>query len=137
MTFAELEQRLPNGFHDARILELSANFTAGVLRMVLSLQLGGPDDAEPERRSVAVLTISPILLLALDPPDPLPMSGGGVGPLAASGEVVVSPTNATIRAALEALSRHATYCQFFLNDWNCFLHVAGSNVALEWKNGEP
>jgi len=48
MTFEELEQKLPNGFHDAAIREINFDFIGRSVVVGMDLLTGGPDDPHPE-----------------------------------------------------------------------------------------
>jgi hypothetical protein len=65
----ELEDNLPNGFHDAEIFSLELNYGAGTAKFRMNLLVGWPDDAEPERDSYQeaslVVYVSALLILHL------------------------------------------------------------------------
>ena len=43
MTFEELEQKLPNGFHDAAIREINFDFIGRSVVVGMDILMGGPD----------------------------------------------------------------------------------------------
>lgn len=73
MTIHDLEQTLPNGFHDAVLNSYSVDFATGSIRLRLDLLVGDPrrrDYDERERyRSVEVL-LSGVSYFVTEIPDP-------------------------------------------------------------------
>ena len=70
MTFEELAQKLPNGFHDAEILKISMDFVNRSIVIGMNLLTGVPGDPDPERyRPGALRVVSPYLFF-IKPPDP-------------------------------------------------------------------
>jgi hypothetical protein len=70
MTFKELEQELPNGFHDSQIRTIDMDFINRSVAIGLNLLMGGPDMPDPEEYRAGTLTIASVHLFFLDAPDP-------------------------------------------------------------------
>jgi hypothetical protein len=48
VTLAELDDALPNGFHDAKIFSIELDYVGAIAKFHLDLLVGWPDDPEPE-----------------------------------------------------------------------------------------
>ena len=51
MTLEELDNSLPNGFHDAEIFSFEVNYVEAIAKFHVNLLTGSPDDPEPERQA--------------------------------------------------------------------------------------
>src|SRR5260370_42353834 len=103
MTFEELAQKLPNGFHDVEILTISMDFVNRSIVLGMNLLVGMPGDPDPERyRPGALRVVSPYLLF-IEPPDPRYHFVPDGSPLNASGNSVKVGQNAEIDPLLAAL----------------------------------
>ncbi len=51
MTLDELNNTLPNGFHDAQVYSIELDYRAGIAKLHLSLWVGSMDDPQPEREA--------------------------------------------------------------------------------------
>lgn len=70
MTFEELSDQLPNGFHDAMIRNMSVDFVAKRIRIEMELLIGMPHTANPEGYRDGTLTLVTPYLFFIEPPDP-------------------------------------------------------------------
>ena len=70
MTLENLEEKLPNGFHDAEIFSVELDYVAGIAKFRMSLLVGWPGDPEPERQAYqeATLVVSGLCFCSIDPP---------------------------------------------------------------------
>lgn len=70
MTLEDLGDKLPNGFHDARIFLLELDYKTGIARFHMSLVVGWPEDPEPERQAYqdATLVVGGLSFCSVDPP---------------------------------------------------------------------
>ena len=70
MTFDQLDNELPNGFHDAELHALTIDYLnrSAVLRM--AFDFGNPDGLKREDYRIAELRISGLVFCVIDPPDP-------------------------------------------------------------------
>ena len=59
MTFEELEQKLPNGFHDAAIRKIDFDFIRCSALMGMDILTGGPDGPDPELCRQGTLKLPP------------------------------------------------------------------------------
>jgi hypothetical protein len=137
MTFEELEDKLPNGFHDAAIREINFDFIGRSVALGMDLLTGGPDDPNLEVYRPGRLRITPIYLFFIEPPDPnYPFVPNG-SHLKVDGDSLKVGQNAEVDRLLPSLPSSATTYRFFLENWNAFLYLAGASVKFSWDNGDP
>ena len=136
MTFEQLEQNLPNGFHDAAIREINVDFIARSVVVGMDLLVSGPNDADPEVWRPGTLKLSPAYLFFVEPPDPrysfLPNGSASK----VDGDSVRVGQNKEVDRLLPMLPQNATAYRFFLEKWNAFLYLAGGGVEFTWDDGE-
>jgi hypothetical protein len=136
MTFQELEEKLPNGFHDAAIREIKLDFLRRSVVLGMDLLTGGPDDPDPELYRPGTLRVAPVYLFFIERPDPnYPFVPKG-SHLKVDGDSVKVGQNAEIDRLLPSFPPAATMYRFFLENWNAFLYLAGATVEFSWDNGE-
>lgn len=135
MTFEEIKQSLPNGFHDCTIREIHADFIGLAILLRMDLHISGEDDRDhPDRYRAGTLKVIRPYLFFLEPPDPsCPFIPRGE-PLNASGASLKLGDNAKADALLERLPAEATAFVFFLDDWNSYLYVAGAAAEFLWND---
>jgi hypothetical protein len=139
VTLEELNQKLPNGFHDAQIFSIELDYAAGTAILHLSLLVGRPSDPEPQREKYqkASLKLSGLCFCSIAPPDPsYPFLPHGK-PIPASGD----PAKADHLPSLPALSAklpEGAWCyRFFVDNWNAFIHVAARHAEISWIGERP
>ena len=69
----ELEESLPNGFHDAVLETMSVDFLGNTLVLDMELSTGDPDAPSPEGRDSyrkAVVRIRDLVYVSVEPPGP-------------------------------------------------------------------
>jgi hypothetical protein len=135
MTFEEIKQRLPNGFHDAEIRKISVDFVNRSIVMGMNLHVSVPGDADPERYRAGTLEVLSPFLFFIEPPDPRYHFVPDGAPLNATGNSVKVGQNAEIDRLLEVLPPNATVYLFFLDDWNSCLYLGGASVEFSWDDG--
>jgi hypothetical protein len=128
MTLKEIEQTLPNGFHDSDVSNLQIDYVNRQLRMEMAIWVGEmvKDDAEREKYRKAVLQIDNFFYCVIESPDeryeyakskPLWIDMGNPK------NKPNLPTNIPQEAFVES---------FFVNQWNSFIHLAALNAKLTW-----
>jgi hypothetical protein len=72
VTLEELEDNLPNGFHDAEVFSLELDYALAVAKFHLNLLVGWPDDRESERQAYqeATLLVTGLCFCSIDAPSP-------------------------------------------------------------------
>jgi len=135
MTFQELEQKLPNGFHDAAIREIHFDFVGRSVVVAMDILTGGPDDPDPELCRPGTLKLSPAYLFFIEPPDPRYSFVPNGSASKVDGDSVKVGQNAEADRLLPKLPQNATSYRFFLEKWNAFLYLAGGGVEFSWDDG--
>lgn len=137
MTFEEIEAALPNGFHDSAISRLTVNFAGSLIEIALRLLVGTPDDPDSDRYRAGTLKLNSPYLFFVEAPDPTyPFLSNGL-PVNASGAPVKLGDDPKIDALLQRIPTGATAFVFFLDDWNSYLYLAGSDLNFSWDDGRP
>ena len=136
MTFEELEERLPNGFHDAEIRTISLDFVSRSIVVGMNLHVGKPDDHDPERYRPGTLRVVVLYLFFLEPPHPDYHFIPNGRPINATGKPVKVGQDAAVDRLLAVLPPNSTSYLFFLDDWNSCLHLAGASVKFSWDDGK-
>ena len=123
MTLEEIEETLPNRFHDSEIRAIlvdCAQRTATLERSVVG-DLNAPAEE-------ATLVVSGELL-SVEPPQPdYPFSE-------ARGLRVDScdASRSLDRALIARLPTNSFFRSFFVNQWNAFIHIAGRTTEIAWR----
>jgi hypothetical protein len=132
MTFNELDSKLPNGFHDAEIRSISADYPSGSLRLGMNLWVGDLDGPNKEEYKSAELLVTGLYFYSIDPPDPAyPFLPDG-SPVTVSGDSATAATIPALEKLLLALPTGVSCYRFFVHDWNSFIHIAANDVQISW-----
>ena len=132
MKFQDVEARLPNGFHDAKLKSTSIDYVERVLKIQMELLVGTPDSEDPEEYRNATLSVTGLLFCAVDPPDVRYPFAEGHSPVWVSGDDQWPKKLDGLLSSLRANIPGFTYQRFFAVDWNSFIYVAGRDVELIW-----
>jgi hypothetical protein len=135
MTFEEIDQKLPNGFHDAEIRKIGMDFVNRSIVMGMNLHAGVPGDPDPERYRPGTLRVVSPYLFFIEPPDPRYQFVLDGSPLNASGNSVRVGQSVEVDRLLAVLPPNATVYLFFLDDWNSSIYLAGASVDFSWDDG--
>jgi len=135
MQLEQLENSLPNGFHDAEVEAITVDYVSRKAVMKMQLLVGNPDAATEEEREAckpAELHLSDVLYFAIDAPNPkykyAEKKGLWINAGRADEESAPVPP-----IPLEQLPAGASAYWFFVNDWNSFIHVAAMDAQLKWS----
>jgi hypothetical protein len=133
MTLEELEATLPNGLHDAEVKSVLIDYVERRATMELSVWVGDMSDLPATREAYkdGSLTISGLLFVAVEPPDPN-------YPFAKSGRLCVDACDmkhSLNPKLLTKLPAGAFVRSLFVNGWNSFFHFAGLKAEISWKDG--
>ncbi|MBZ5571308.1 MAG: hypothetical protein LAO09_05450 [Acidobacteriia bacterium] len=127
MTISELEDKLPNGFHDSYIVSVAMDFLAGTCRIELDVDY---DDPDPDTLRRMKLQLKDVHLIALGPQDPS-SSFSPAGTVWVDG----SATTEEIFPNLESYRKNAPqgtfFYSFFLRDANTYMHLAAKEALFE------
>jgi|SRR5271154_2495558 hypothetical protein len=139
MTLDELDQALPNGFHDAEIFSYELDFVGAIAKFHLNLLVGWPDDPEAERQKhqEATMVVSGLCFLSIDPPAstyPFVLDGK---PICVSGDSAQTDTLPSL-PDLAAQFPGGTWCyRFFVHNWNAFMYIAARDAQVTWVGEKP
>jgi hypothetical protein len=139
VTLEELEDNLPNGFHDAEIFSLELNYAAGTAKFRMNLLVGWPDDTKPERDSYqeASLVVRGLCFCSIDPPSSTyPFLPDGK-PICVSGDPAKPDTLPSLPDLAAKFPSGAWCHRFFVTDWNAFIHIAGRDAEVTWVGEKP
>ena len=123
MNIFELEKTLPNGFHDAQLLELAvfwADQTSILKLQVWVGDLSGPK-AERERYKYGELRLTGVGYLYMDRPDPN-------YPAPMSRPLIIDLTTAEDKS----LADSEIDFRFWVSAWNGFIHLQAACAELHW-----
>src|SRR5271156_79150 len=135
MTFEELDNALPNGFHDAKMREISLDLISPLITIKMDLLVGLPNTPDPDAYRQGTINVVAPCLFVVDPPDPdYPFAPDGL-PVNVSGWIVRSGENAKLDVLLKRLPPETTVFGFFLDDWNSYTYIAGARVEFSWDDG--
>ena len=131
MTLTDVDRELPNGFHDAYLLRVAADYAKATLTLELHLRIGTPagrTQEERERYKPGRLRIAGLAWCVIPPPDAIVRANPrgfriDAGPIS---DLDTPPT-------LPELPPGVFSWWFFVQEWNTSLYVAGQSASLEWK----
>ncbi len=130
----EIDENLPNGFHDALLKSIILNFASQSAIMELEILIGDPaSPIEKEREAYkrATLKLGGVIYFVIDPV--------GVGGQFSSKAVRIDAgiatddSNSRTPKPRGVLPTGAFAYWFFVDDWNSFIHVAARDATLCWE----
>jgi len=125
----DVEQSLPDGFHDAKLCRIDVDFARATCTLEFRV-----DYEEGEK--VVSLTLTGLALCSVEPPFPearyvpLDAQGTRVDGFPTSEEVFPS-----LKAYADLLPAGCFFYSFYLTSTNSFIHVAASSAALAIREG--
>jgi hypothetical protein len=125
VTFIELLNSLPNGFHDATIETVALDYVHHEARLRLSLWTATEDDPDPERYELAELVLTGMLYFVVESGELSDREGVWIDAGAYDEAKAPAPP-----AAFAALPAGAFSCWIFAHHWNSFIHIAAMNASL-------
>jgi hypothetical protein len=140
MTLEELDDRLPNGFHDAKLVSLSLDYVTRSATLHIGLHVGTPDSLDPEEYKIAILRVTGLCFCTVELPCPgEPFLPDG-SPVNVSGYPEDPKSFEKVNESLTKINGLLAKCppgawcyRFFSHDWNSFIHIAGTSVELLWR----
>ena len=127
MTLEEIDQTLPNGFHDSSIVGVRIDYVQRTAEIDMELCFSVPDDADQEKYRPATLFISELIYFVIEPPGP-------PNTLHAAPSLVDGGSSRLEQAAYrlpDPLPAGAFTYWFFVNNWNSFIHIAALTADLK------
>jgi hypothetical protein len=131
MTLDEIAARLPNGFHDAEILELVMNYESLRLLLRVNVLVGLPND-EPGRRDscrAGEIVFEGVRYFSVEPPRPDSSfrHPGAVGFSYEKMESAVLPPE-----ILQKLPPETKSYSLFVREWLSHVHIAAGDLTFLW-----
>lgn len=131
MTFDQLEENLPNGFHDAKIEKISLDYAKRTANILMQLLTGTPDSAVQDEYRRAILNIGDFCYCVIEPPDPTyPFMRSGA-PINIAG-YIEDPETFPLDLLRRVMPKGVTCYRFFVHDWNAFIHIAAGEIQFSW-----
>ncbi len=127
MTIEELEDKLPNGFHDAEIVSLSTNFLIGTCCLQLDVDYSDPGPTGFRRMK---LIFDGVSLLIFEPPETEDPSLRKES-ICASGYATTEEMLPNLESYRKSAPPGTFFYSFFLPGFNCYIHIGALAAALE------
>jgi hypothetical protein len=126
MTIEELEDKLPNGFHDSYLVRFDVDLAAATCMMELDVDY---DDPDPEVLRRMQLWVKGLSIIIVEPPaahTPLKLGDREWT------EGVVTTTNElpNLESYRKRVPPGTFFYTFVLRDLDCFIHLAATDAEL-------
>ncbi len=135
----EIENQLPNGFHDAYIEAIALDMMANTATLDLELWVGdlyAPPGPEREAYQRGRLRLNGLAYFVIEPPGPnadwfMERELGPTPRISGADEARPDAESEYTRPPVE-VPDDAFAHYFFVFDWNTFIHVAARSADFEW-----
>lgn len=131
MTIEELENTLPNGFHDSYLVSVAVDFISGTCSIYLDVDFDDPEQPAlpaPVFRRMK-LHLTGLRLFIFEPPDVrIPFSGGET--VWASGYSTTEKILPNLESYRKTAPSGTFFYSFFLSYYNSFIHLAATEAEL-------
>jgi len=133
-TLRQIDDELPNGFHDALLQTIMLDLVSKVARLTLQMSVGEPEtttDDASDGYKPATLTLEGLVYFVIETPD---LERKFLTPKGVSIDAgdATNLDNPRAPRPLTALPDDAFAYWFFVHQWNCFIHVAARHASLDW-----
>lgn len=134
MHFNEIENSLPNGFHDSDVLEIHTDYINRIVKIIMDISMDTPDDKLEIGTKRAELVVEELEYLIIDLPDD---SGNyrywePKGLWIDSGDFDSSGPKPKVELP-QLRNKSGFRVWFFVNNWNSFIYFAAGKASLIWK----
>ena len=129
----DIEDSLPNGFHDAYLESIHVDYKSRRALIKLRVCTGdpeGPTEKEREAYEEASLELLGLIYFVVEPPD-LRTKYAEMGELSIDGGESKPGSAPSTPVPVEQLPSDAFAYWFFIRDWNSFIHVSARDARLE------
>jgi hypothetical protein len=128
----EIEDLLPNGFHDARLIGFSVCLATNEAKFDLQIFVGDPDAdvaEEKEKYRNSTLLLQDLCYFVVDPPT----DGVNYSPQSSriDGGVADEASPEALRPRKSTPDGAFAYW-FYVEGWNSFIHIAAKVASLQW-----
>lgn len=128
MTIIEIEERLPNGFHDAKINRMYIEYVDRTLIIEINIIISEPNDVEIISKNV-ILNISGLVFCSIGLPD-YSYNIPGFTEAWISASMSEKPKELTINKPFyhpDGAFEH----YFYINNWNTYIVIVALDANLE------
>jgi hypothetical protein len=132
MRIADIEAKLPNGFHDAKLIAIHRNLKDEITALDIEVLVGLPDEnlEDRDRFRSATLHFKETKIVIIDPPD----TESSLKFPGASAIVIAEDEVGTFPAELLAkLSGKQHTYTIFVQDWLSNIRIAAADLEFEWR----
>lgn len=136
MKLQEIENSLPNGFHDAQVKQVEIDYEKGIAKFILVLWIGdmsSPDESVREKYREAILILKDLIYCVIEAPDPaysvtkarpFSIDAGSIKDKQIQSDTIL-PNNLPVGSFAYWI---------FVNEWNSFIHIAAMDAIIELGN---
>jgi hypothetical protein len=133
MKLEEIEDNLPNGFHDSHIKTIHIDYEKRLIRMLLDIWVGNPTsgiESVRETYKSGELFIKNFYYFVIEPPDPRYEYSKPSTLWIDARPLKTNPTNVEVKLPSN-IPENAFIYRVFVNNWNSFIYFAATDAALE------
>ena len=134
MTFEELEDKLPNGFHDAELYDIQIDYVGGSMTLGMSFWVGSMGAPNQEEYRPGELRITGLSFCVIDPPDPTYQYVPNGSALNVSGDRAKPDSFPELEKLSRTLPPGVACYRFFVHEWNSFINIAAKDVQVSWTD---
>jgi hypothetical protein len=131
MTLADIEELLPNGFHDAEIEKFIWDYRTNSASFTMELWVAEDGDQSPEVYRKGRLDLKEIVFIMIDTPDIKPYKAS-LGTLRIDGLATTESILPNLAALTETVTPYVNAYSFYVDNWNSYIHIAAKESELIW-----
>jgi hypothetical protein len=131
MTLADIEELLPNGFHDAEIEQFIWDYRTNSASFTLELWVAEDGDQSLEVYRRGRLELKEIIFIMIDPPDTGPYRHSR-GRLRIDGLATTESILPSFARLMGTVTPHVNPYSFYVDNWNSYIHIAAKESELIW-----
>ena len=139
MTLAQIDETLPNGFHDAEIERLDWNFQTNSAVLDIDFWVA-IEEEDREKRRRGRIELQGIIFLSVGLPEPSeldPKPYHPSGTLQIDGMLASEEILPNLPKLLPYLPSGIEIFSFYVVNWNSFIHIAAAEAMLGWPDVQP
>ncbi len=131
-TLDDIDQTLPNGFHDATLIAVALDFAKHEARLKLDIWVGNldsSDDTVREAHRPAEVVLTGLLYWVSEPPESSLSDEEPSAPRIDTGKIEELPSPPT---KLPSIPSDAFRNYIYVFDWNSFIYLAARDASFSW-----
>ena len=135
MTLIDIEELLPNGFHDAEIEELVWDYRENSASFTMQFWVPEETDENPEIYRRGRLDLNGIMFIIIDAPCPRefdPPYKSSSGTLRIDGVQTTESLLPNLITLRQTVSPEISPYSFYVDNWNSYIHIAAKEAILAW-----